>query len=147
MQQVLLYRDREKSHRREERTGGSSVPCLVPSTDQYISHMNARLSHFCLVSASFLGFLFCISLFKCLFVWRIGHAITLPYITVYTNGNYTLYFKRFAFFHFIFSNTLFCHLLSLPVYSPRMPLKCWLRAMNSTRLRVHAWPSGELRLY
>lgn len=36
--------------------------------------------------------------------------------------------------------------LSLPTCPCRMLLKCWRRTMNSTRLRVHAWPSGELRL-
>lgn len=36
--------------------------------------------------------------------------------------------------------------LSLPASPHRMRLKFWQRAMNSVRLRVHAWPSGEPRL-
>lgn len=116
---------RQRGVMKEEERGreGVLVSCMV----QCISHVNEHLTHLCWVS--------------------VLPGIFSPLFKGFKEGlNRVLYMIS----QVEFSPSYLCSyiiLLSPFTYPPsRMLLKCLRRAMNSTRSRVHAWPSGELHL-
>lgn len=110
---------------------------LVSCMGQCISHVNEHLIHLCLVSLSFLSFPFN-GLKKKWFCAK--GQLDIAYYTV------SYWWKLLSFPSLLLRYSSFSFNLFLPASPSRMLLKCWRRAMNSTRSRVRAWPSGELHL-